>query len=134
MVAMPAASCSSFCASPCGFSRISAWPEKFFASAISSLFKKCGAAFELDNHVVALVAALDLAHLAGQHRLAVVDQADGVAQLLHLVHAMGRKQDRLALILQLQQRPLHQHRIHRIEAAERLVHHDQARIVQQRWR
>ena len=75
--------------------------------------QKRGASFKLDNHVVALIAALDLAHLAGQHRLAVVDQANRVAQLLHLVHAMGREQNRLALVLQFQQRLLQQHRVHR---------------------
>ena len=94
---MAAASCSSFCASPWGLSRISAWPEKFLASAISGLLEKIGAAFELDDHVVALVARLDLAHPAGEHRLALVDEADGVAQLLHLVHAVGGEEDGLAL-------------------------------------
>ena len=129
MVATAEASCSSFCASPCGFSRISAWPEKFFASAISGLFKKVGAALELDDHVIALVARLDLAHPARQHRLAVIDQADRVAQLLHLVHAVGGEHDRLALVLQLQQGLLQQLGVHRVEAAERLVHHDQPGIV-----
>jgi len=46
---------------------------------------------KLDHHPVTLVGRLDLAHLARQHRLAVVHQANRVAQLLHLIHAMRRK-------------------------------------------
>src|ERR1035438_5284876 len=54
--------------------------------------QKCGVSLELDDHVVALVTLLDLAQIAGEHGLAVVDEADGVAELLYLVHAMGGKQ------------------------------------------
>src|SRR5579863_6589807 len=40
--------------------------------------QECRAPLKFDNHAVAFVARLDLAHLAGQHRLAFVDQADRV--------------------------------------------------------
>ena len=45
---------------------------------------------------------------------------------------MGRKQNRFAPILQLQQCALHQHRVYRVQTAERLVHHNQIGIVQER--
>src|SRR5580698_8193167 len=46
-------------------------------------------AFEFHDHMIALVAAFDLAHFAREHRLAAVDEADGIAELFHLVHAVG---------------------------------------------
>src|SRR5580692_12135174 len=41
--------------------------------------QKSWAALKLHDYAVALIAGLDLAHLAGQHRLALVDEANGVA-------------------------------------------------------
>ena len=45
---------------------------------------------------------------------------------------MSGKKNCLALVFELEQSALHQHRIHRIEAGERLVHDDNARVVEQR--
>src|SRR5215467_5166296 len=45
---------------------------------------------------------------------------------------MCREQHGLALILELDESPLQQHSVHRIETAERLVHDDQPGIVQNR--
>src|ERR1035441_121996 len=46
-------------------------------------------AFKFDDHAIALITGLDLAQIPCQHGLAVMDEADAVAQLLHLIHAMG---------------------------------------------
>ena len=50
--------------------------------------------------LIALVAALDFAHPAGKHGLAVIDEADGVAELLDLIHAMRGEENRLALVFE----------------------------------
>ena len=63
---MPQASAELSAHRRAALSLISAWPEKFFASAISSLLRNAGVAFELDDHAIALVAAFDIAHLAAQ--------------------------------------------------------------------
>ncbi len=83
-------------------------------------------------HVVLAVAGLDLLQIAFQHRAAVIDQADRVAQPLHLVHAMSGEQNRLAGLLQLDQHILQHDGVGGIEPGERLVHDDQIGIVQQR--
>ncbi len=104
------------------------------ADSISRTGEERGVAFELDDDAVALVAGLDLAHLAGENGAAVVDEADGVAELLDLVHAMGGEEDGLALLLELDQRALKQRGIDGIETGEGLVHDDQPGIVEQRCR
>src|ERR1700678_145034 len=55
--------------------------------------------FEIDDHLVALVAGFHLAHPARKHRLSTMNQANLVAQLLHLVHTMGREQNGPAAFL-----------------------------------
>src|SRR5215472_15531603 len=42
-----------------------------------------------DLYIVLAVLRLDLLEVALQHRFSAIDEADGVAQLLHLVHAVG---------------------------------------------
>src|SRR5271170_3512784 len=51
---------------------------------------------KIHHHMIALIARLHFAHASLQHGLPAVDEADGVAEFLHLVHAMRREQDRLA--------------------------------------
>src|SRR5580658_4320605 len=51
-----------------------------------------GVAFEFNDDLVALVAILDLAHGSGENCFAIVDEADGIAKLFHLVHAMRGKE------------------------------------------
>src|ERR1700733_3979015 len=60
------------------------------AVGLGNLFarEKCGAAFEFNDNAVALVAAFDFAHLAREHCLALVNEADRVAELLNLIHAV----------------------------------------------
>src|SRR6266702_2946891 len=48
-------------------------------------------AFEADMDSIAGVAGLDLAHRAGEHEVATVNEGDGIAELFHLVHPVGRK-------------------------------------------
>src|SRR6266404_4336723 len=92
-----------------------------------------GAVSVVFNLYVALaVLRLDVFQLALQNRLATIDQADGVAKFLHLVHPVSGKQNRLALLLQVQQDIFQQSRVDGIQTAERLVHDDEIRIVQQR--
>ena len=94
--------------------------------------QEIGAAFKLHDDVVALVTAFDLAHAAAEHGLAMVDEADGVAQLLHLIHAVRGEKNGFAARLEFEQRILQQRGVHGIEAAEGLVHHHQIGIVEQR--
>src|SRR5579863_5940844 len=93
--------------------------------------EKAGVALELGDDTVALVARLDFADLAGQHGAALIDEADGVAEFFDLVHAMSGKEDGLALILEIDEGALEQRSVDRIEAAEGLVHDDEAGIVEQ---
>src|ERR1035437_471212 len=94
--------------------------------------QESGVSLKLDDHAVALVPLLDLAQIAGQHGLSVVDEANGVAELLHLIHAMGGKQDGLALSLEFEQCLFNQHGVHRVKAGEGLVHDDELGVVEQR--
>ena len=61
-----------------------------------------------------------------------MDEADGVAELLNLVHAVGGKEDRFARVFQFDERVLQQDGVDGVEAGERLVHDDELGIVQQR--
>src|SRR5664279_3147717 len=45
--------------------------------------QKIGVAFKLDDHMIALVTGLDVAHPARQDCLTFVDKTDGIAELLH---------------------------------------------------
>ncbi len=76
--------------------------------------------------------ALDLGHLAVEHRPAGVDQHDPVAQRLHLVHLVRGHQDAFACPALFLENLLDQARVHRVEAGEGLVHDNQLRIVQKR--
>src|SRR5579859_939158 len=96
------------------------------------LFQEISVPFVLDLHVALAVPGLDRLEIPLQHRRASVDEADAVTQLLHLVHAMGGKQNGLALLLQIEQDVFQQRGIDRIETEERLVHDDEVGIVQQR--
>ena len=52
-----------------------------------------GVASEVDEDAVGGIARLDLAHAAGENEATVVDEADGVAELFDLVHAVGGEED-----------------------------------------
>ncbi len=94
--------------------------------------KKRVVASKVDMDAVGRITRLDLAHAAFEHQLSLVNQRDGVAELLHLVHAVGAEQDRPALFAQVDQRIHQQRRVDRVESAEWLVHDDQFGLMQQR--
>src|SRR5579864_8411678 len=79
---------------------------------------------------VAARPALDLPELAGEYQAAVRDQPDVIAQLLGLLHAMGREEDRLARPAILEQQLLEQSLVDRIEPRERLVEDQDLGLVQ----
>src|SRR5258705_9780249 len=54
--------------------------------------------FERDLDVVARIAALDLAHAAGENEMTAGDEGDGVADFFNLIHAVGAEEDGLALL------------------------------------
>ena len=89
-------------------------------------------ALEVDEDAVARVAGFDLAHGAGEDEMAAMDEGDAVAELLHLVHAVGGEEDGLADAAQIDQGAHEQECVDRVEAAEGLVHEDEVGIVQQR--
>src|SRR6185437_1316388 len=83
-------------------------------------------------HVVARIARFDLAHGAGEDKPALIDKCDGVAEFLHLIHAVRGEEHSAALCADLYQRAHEQLGIDRVEAAEGLVHNDKLGLMQQR--
>ena len=68
---------------------------------------------------------------AGEDDFALVDEADGVAHLFHLVHAVGGEEDSSALFAEVDEGVDEQGGVDGIEAAERLVHDDEFGLVEQ---
>src|SRR5438105_5796682 len=91
-------------------------------------------AFIFDLHRVARKARFNLAQFSLEHRLAAVDEQNGVAHALHLLHLVGGKQDALAGSAKFENDIFEDFGIHRIEAAEGLVHDDEIGFMQQRGR
>src|ERR1700761_2387970 len=82
-------------------------------------------------HVVARVTRFNLAHGAGEHELALIDERDRVAELLDLVHAMCGEKNGAALRAEIDERAHEQLGVDGVEAAEGLVHDDELGLVQQ---
>src|SRR5258708_13968025 len=95
------------------------------------LRQKVPVAFIGNLHVVFAKAGLHFLKIALKYGLAAVDQADGIAEFFHLVHAMSGEQDGLAPALHFQQHVLEDSGVDGIEAEERLIHHHKVGIVQQ---
>ena len=76
--------------------------------------------------------ALDLPRRAGRDDTSVVDDRDGVAQLLGLVELVRAEQDRLAPIAHLGEGGLEHRDVHRVERGEGLVHQQDVGIVEDR--
>ncbi len=74
---------------------------------------------------------LNLAHGAGEDDDAVVDEADGVAHLFDLIHAVGGEEDGSSLLAEVDEGVDEQAGVDGIEAAEGLVHDDELGLVQQ---
>src|SRR5258706_6436389 len=88
--------------------------------------------FEGALNPVAWVAALDLAHAAGEDEMAAGDEGDGVADFFDLIHAVGAEEDGLALLAQVDEGVHEERGVDGIEAAEGLVHDDKVWLVEQR--
>ena len=69
---------------------------------------------------------------AVEHVAALVNQADGIAEALDLLHAMRGENDRGALLAHVEHDFLDGGGVHRIEAGERLVQNHQGRAVNHR--
>src|SRR5258708_23458056 len=95
------------------------------------LRQKVPVAFIGNLHVVFAKAGLPFLKIALKYGLAAVDQADGIAEFFHLVHAMSGEQDGLATALHFQQHDLEDSRVDGIEAEERLIHDDKFGVVEQ---
>ena len=80
---------------------------------------------------VAGIAALDLAHAAGEDEMAAGDEGDGVADLFNLIHAVGGEEDGLALLAEIDEGVHEERGVDGIESAEGLVHDDEVGFVEQ---
>src|SRR5215469_12253579 len=93
--------------------------------------KKAVVAGKDSLNVIVRVARFDLAHGAGENKLALVDECDGVAEFFDLVHAVRGEENCAALCAKLDERTHQQLSIHGVEAAKRLVHDDEFGLMQQ---
>src|ERR1041385_1815608 len=93
---------------------------------------RSGAAVEPDDEMVAAVRSLDVVERSVHQLSPPRDDAELLAQLLRLLHDVRREEDRCAAGTELQDRVLHHLRVHRIEARERLIEHQQRGFVQDR--
>ncbi len=89
-------------------------------------------AVELENERVLPKLRLHVAERALEHHVPLGHQADVVAELLHLLHAVGGKQDRAVVAAQLQDDVAQEVGVDGVEAAEGLVENEEGRVVQQR--
>ncbi len=80
------------------------------------------------GHVADLQQAVDPAQLL---QLALVQDGDPVADVLHVGQQVAAHEDRLALVAQLEDQVLHLARADRVQAGGRLVEHDQLGVVDQ---
>src|SRR6185437_9199215 len=80
----------------------------------------------------ARVMSLDLAHGAGEDEMPIVDEADVVAELFDLVHAVRGEQNGTPRLAKLDENVLEDGSVDRVEAAEWLVHDDELRLVKER--
>src|SRR5947207_1310499 len=88
------------------------------------------AAVEPDDQMVSAVGALDVRERAVHELPPPRDDAQLLAQLLGLLHDVGREQDGLPATAQVEHRVLQDLGVHRIESRERLVENHEVRLVQ----
>src|SRR5579871_4669418 len=96
------------------------------------MIEKGSVAGENHLHAIRGVAGLDLAHAAGENEASVVDETDGVAELLNLIHAVSGEENAAALFAEVDECVHQECGVDGIEAAEGLVHDDEFWLVQQR--
>ncbi len=87
--------------------------------------------FEGDLDAVARVAALDLAHAAGENESASGDEGDCITYFLDLIHAVGAEEDGLALLAEVDESVHEKSGVDGVEAAEGLVHDDEVGLMKE---
>src|SRR5271156_525075 len=87
------------------------------------------AAGEFHVQRVLAVGLFDGAQFAVEHVAALVNQTDGIAEALDLLHAMGGEDDRGALLAHIEHDFLDGGGVHRIEAGEWLIQNHDGRAV-----
>src|ERR1700744_1234212 len=85
---------------------------------------------EVDENAVDGIAGLDITHGARKYEMAVVNEADVVAELFDLIHAMGGEEDGAALLAKIDEGVHEKNCVDWIETAEWLVHDDELRLVE----
>ena len=95
----------------------------------AGVMKEGVVSFEGDLNAVAGVAALDLAHAAGEDKMAAGDEGDGVADFFDLIHAVGAEEDSLALPAEVNERVHEKRGVDGIEAGERFVENHELGIM-----
>src|SRR5271156_1746280 len=87
---------------------------------------------EFDVRGVLAVGLLDRAQVAIENAAAVIDQANGIAHFLDLLHAMPRENDCRASVAHFEHHVLDRGGVHGIKPGERLVQNDDRRAVNHR--
>ena len=85
-----------------------------------------------EAHDLPAHAPLHLAQLARLDDPPAIDDGDRLAELLDLLHLVRAEDERLAPVAHLEERLLEQLDVHRVEAAERLVHDQDGGVVKDR--
>src|ERR1700722_20889304 len=86
---------------------------------------------EVDENTVDRVTGLDLTHGARKYEMAVVNEADVVAEFFDLIHAVGGEEDGAALFAKVDEGVHEKDGVDWIQAAEWLVHDDEFRLVEE---
>src|ERR1700733_11031977 len=86
---------------------------------------------EVDEDAVDWVSGLDLTHGARKYEMAVVNEADVVAELFDLIHAVRGEEDGAALFAKVNEGVHEKDRVDWIQAAEWLVHDDELRFMEE---
>jgi len=100
-------------------------------SVVAKVVDEGVAAVEFEHHRVLAKLVFDLAQRALQDHVALGHEADVVAQLLDLLHAVGGKQDGSVVAPQLQDDVAQEVGVDGVEAAKGLVEDEERRVVQQ---
>src|SRR3989454_1258661 len=96
------------------------------------LRRSAQAPVEPDDEMVSAVCPLDVRQHAVHELPPPRDDAQLLAQLLGLLHVMGREQDGLPAMAHVEHRVLHHLSVHRIESRERFVENQEVRVVEHR--
>src|ERR1700733_1747947 len=93
------------------------------------MIEEGGIALEVHDNAIGGVAGFDFAHGAGEDEATVMDEADVVAELFDLIHAMGGEEDGPPLLAGVEEGVLEERGVDGIETAKGLVHDDEIGLV-----